>query len=257
MTPLQKTLLLLLAIGQVAAPGVLAALGLEIGSSGDPRITPAGYAFAVWGLIVSLGLGYAVQQVTAGRGRYERLARAIAWQLAATYVGFVVWLVAAVTGWIWATVVIFVGMFLLLRRVYDRVLAERDGLPLPYRVFLEAQVGTYLGWTTIAIFANLAAALAFSGLEESGTFGAIWQGLILVAAAANGLYGVRRTRASPTYTAAVLWAFVGVLVGLTQHDDTRALQVLTLAAIVSVVALFFHTRASGGSRVSGATEANS
>jgi hypothetical protein len=242
LTTLQKTALLLLAIGQVAAPAVLAALGLEIGGRGDPRITPAGYAFAVWGLIVSLGLGYAVQQVTSGRGSYERLARTIAWPLAGTYVGFVVWLVAAVTGWIWATVVIFVGMFLLLRHVYDRVLVERDGLPLPYRVFLEAQVGIYLGWTTIAIFANLAAALTFSGLEEPGVFGATWQGLILVAAAVNGLYGVRRTRASLTYTAAVLWAFVGVLVGLTQHDDTRALQVLTLAAIVLVGARFFYMR---------------
>jgi hypothetical protein len=228
----QTATLLLLAIVQAGCPALLGWLGLEIGGSGGPQITPAGYAFAVWGVIVTLALGYALLQTFKADRALAPLARAVGWPLALVYAGFVLWLVAAVNGWLATTVLIFVVMFLLLRRVYLLILPWRASLPWYYRVLLEGQVGIYLGWTSIAIFANLAAALTFYGLGETG---AVWQAGILIAAAANGLFGVRYTAASPAYTATVLWAFLGVLIGLTAYDDTQWLQGLAAAAILAVL----------------------
>jgi hypothetical protein len=242
MTRYQTATLLILATAQAAAPAAIEWLDLEIGGSGGPRITPAGYAFVVWGVIVVLALGYTLLQACKADPVLAPLSRAIAWPLALVYTGFVLWLLAAVNNWLVATVAIFVAMYFLLRRVYLLIVPWRSSLTWPYRVLLEAQVGIYLGWTSIAIFANLAAALTFYGLDETGVF---WQAAILIAAVGNGLYGIHYTAASPAYTATVLWAFLGVLIGLMAYEDTRLLQGLAVAAILAVLGTWVRRRSVG------------
>jgi hypothetical protein len=74
-------------------------------------------------------------------------------------------------------------------------------------------VGLYLGWTSIAVWLNLTTALAASGAPLDGPVGVGGQLAILVGATATAVTLVGWTRAQPAYVAAVLWAFVGAVVG--------------------------------------------
>ena len=211
--------------------------GLE-GESSGPAITPAGYAFIVWGAITGLAFAYGVYQVFPRKN--QTLFRQISLPLSAVYGGFSLWLLAASQQWLWATVVIFGGMLFFLWRAYDRVIAGRIALSPVEVVLLAGQLGLYTGWTSIAVFANLAAALKNAGLSDVGSTGMLWQGLLLLGATLNGLYGIRRSGGSLFYTATVLWAFVGVLIGLNRLEGTQVLQVCTGIAIAATVSFFAH-----------------
>ncbi|MBO0930988.1 hypothetical protein [Fibrella aquatilis] len=205
----------------------------------DPQITPAGYAFAVWGVITLLSLAYGIYQVIPGN-RNIPLFGQLAPYLIGTYLGFGLWLWAAASPNVWLTVPIFIGMFWLLRQAYRRVLPYRSQLTTTQRLLIEAQLGIYLGWTSVAIFANIASVVKSLGVSDTGPAGQLWQGLILLGATVNVFGCVRLTTGSLAYTLTALWAFVAVFVGLRQLQGPVILQALALTAVVSVLAWFIY-----------------
>lgn len=182
----QRWVLLFFAVGQPVTIGISALVGSEF-SRDDPEgpvLVPLGPAFAIWGLIVTLTGIYAVWQALArvdapGRG-------AVAGPLAVTAAGFCAWIafasIPALTVLSLPTfVAIGVGLVLAARATRR---ASLSVWPRWVRGVLWAALGTYLGWTTIAVFLNASTLLVDAGAPVRGTWGTTWQ--LLLAAAATG-----------------------------------------------------------------------
>lgn len=200
----------------------------------DPPITPAGYTFAVWGIITLLGLCYGIYQLLPNRPAAD-LHQKVAKILCMVYILFSVWLFAASKEWLWTTVIIFASMFCLLFMLFQHIQENRQQLTLADKILLEGQVGIYLGWTTIAIFANTASALAYYNILTMNTMGVVIQSVLLILALLNGIYGISKTNGNYFLSVTILWAFLGVFFGLRQYSNTAILQIIVTVAILIFV----------------------
>lgn len=231
-----KTGVLIFSITQLISPVFSSFNNRANQNNTDPQITPAGYTFSVWGIITILSFLYGVYQILPRR-KNENLHISIAPLLIVVYILFSVWLYAAAMNWLIMTVVIFVIMLVLLSLVLDKIFMNAHSLSNVEQVLLKSQVAIYAGWSTVAVFANTGSLLKFYGLEDAGLTGSIWQSVLLFAALVNSIYGLKRFKGNWVYAGTILWAFVGVLAGLSDESEVIFLQVITSLAILVVIIL--------------------
>ncbi|MDQ3885772.1 MAG: hypothetical protein M3308_01830 [Actinomycetota bacterium] len=227
-------IVLVLAVAQAAGPAVANAVApnfLETGATNEATITPAGYAFSIWGVICTLSLLSAVALVRHGLGTARE--RRVLIDLGVVFLGFNVWLWAAAQNWLWITVVVFATMFGLLIDTLRLLTARAHETSCPQwvRLLLTVTVGLYTGWTSVAVFVNVAAALINLGWSPAGSWGTVWQMILLVLATATALALTRLFHATPGYVAAVLWALIAAAISASGRDGT----VLAAAAIIATV----------------------
>ena len=163
----------------------------------DPPIQPAGYAFAIWGVIYLWLLG------SAGFGLVKRDTAtdwdAGRWGLFVSLAIGASWIAVALSAPVMATLLIWAmlgGAVWALARAPARDSAW-NAWPL----------GLYAGWLTAASCVALATVAMGYGL--GGTVLLSWAGLVLALLLALPLTLKLRT---PTYPAAVAWALVGIVV---------------------------------------------
>ena len=240
-----------LAAAQAAAPLIAGALAPEF-LRGDPgkeaTVTPAAYAFAIWGLICLLSLASAVVMLRFPLGtHWER--RALG-DLAVVFVGFSAWLYVAAQNWIWVTVVVFAVMFAALVDVVRLLVREAAELRCPrwVAVLVTTTFGLYLGWTSVAVFVNLAAALVSGGWPNAGHLGIAWQLVLLVAAGGTAVVLARRLHASAGYVAGVLWALVAAAICAAGRGAPVLAVAAALASVVVVGAAIAIKRGLPASR---------
>jgi hypothetical protein len=227
-------LLLALSVLQVAVPFLPAVQNnsfMQADRPGEPPIVPAGYTFAVWGVIEALSVGWALWSVR----RPTPLTERIAGPLSAVFAGFTLWLLAVTfVDPNWLTLVIFLGMFAGLLVALRTALANRAATagwnPLG-RALLWGLLGAYTGWTSVAVWANLTTALAGSGAPVTGTAAVLGQLAVLAGATATAAAIVAWTGGLLPYAATVVWAFVGITVGASGAGEP----VLAGAALVGLV----------------------
>jgi hypothetical protein len=207
----------------------------------DPPITPAGYTFAIWGVITLLGFCYGIYQLLPNRPSSE-IHQKVGMPLCFVYVLFSVWLFAASSNWLWTTVIVFIVMFGLLFTLFQFIQENKQQLTFADKILLEGQVGIYLGWTTIAIFANTASALSFYGILIMGNSGIVIQSVLLFLALLNGVYGSSKTNGNYFLSATILWAFIGVFFGLRQNNNTAVLQTVVIIAIAIFILYFIYLK---------------
>lgn len=165
----------------------------------DPPVQPAGYAFAIWGVI------YVWLVVMAGFGLFARDTDP-GWDATRTpiIVSLAVgapWLAVANTSAIWATILIFV---MLAGAAWALLRAPRKD-----RWWLQAPVALYAGWLTAASWVSLATIGAGYGV----LFGQIGWAVVGLLGALTTSFAIMRLRpGAPEYAVAVVWALVGVAV---------------------------------------------
>lgn len=165
----------------------------------NPPVQPAGYAFAIWGVIYLWLIASAVYGVwkrrDAAHWNPHRLPLFISLAVGA------IWLPVALASPIWATVLIWVML--------ASAVAALLRSPPEDRLLLRGPVGLYAGWLTAASAVSLGLLAAGWGLPPFGAVG--WA----IAALSVGLIislGVVRRVPSPAYGAAVVWALIAVFI---------------------------------------------
>ncbi|MFR9800825.1 hypothetical protein ACL02T_00805 [Pseudonocardia sp. RS010] len=228
---------MVLALGQLAAAPVIQALGggafTTEDRAGEPAIVPAGYAFSIWVVIEVVSLLWAVWAARPGSPDPDLRVR-LARPLTVVFAGFTAWLVAAELEPRWATLAVFLVMLGGLLAATRVALGEarRIGAWSGYaQAVLWGTLGLYLGWSSIAIWLNLTTALVGSGAPLEGTAGLLGQLAVLAGAAATAVVLLRWTGVLLPYLAAVVWAFVGAVLGARGAGEP----VLALGAAVGVV----------------------
>jgi hypothetical protein len=230
-------LLLVLALLQVASPLVPAIRDNSFTQEnrlGEPPIVPAGYAFAIWGLIEALALAWAVWALLRPTPLTERLAG----PLAVTFAGFTLWLLAVTfVDPNWLPLAIFLVMLAGLLVAMRSALAAQDEIgrwSTARRALLWGLLGTYTGWASIANWVNLTTAATGTGAPLEGPVAVVAQLAVLAGAAATAVAILRWTGGLLPYAATAVWAFVAVAVGASGAGEPL-LAGTAVAAVVVVV----------------------
>jgi hypothetical protein len=227
-----------MAVSQLAAPAVSDALAGDFLSTGDTNeavVTPAGYAFSIWSVITLLSAITIAAVVRNGLGAPWETGLLI--DASIVFIGFSAWLVAAANNWLWVSVGVFALMVAALTDVMRLLVRHDDDMtcPLWLRTLVTITFGLYLGWSSVAVFVNVAAALISIGWSPIETH---WQAGILMAATIAAIAYCAVLRASAGYVAAALWALLAVAVG-TAHRGALDLAVLAVMGSVAVLATAF------------------
>lgn len=184
----------------------------------DPPVQPAGYAFAIWGLI------YSWLVVSAVFGVWKRRSDA-AWDhvRAPLMISLAVgtpWLAIANASAVWATITIFI---MSAAAIVALIRAPKvDGW------WLQAPVGIYAGWLTAASFVSLGSTAAGYGIAL-GSLG--WAYLAIILALGVTLAVIARKPTAPEYGITEIWALIGIIVA----NLSGAVGVMILAAAGIIV----------------------
>lgn len=235
---IRRCAVLLLAAAQLLAP-LLLFLGNFNDQTAKPPLTaapnpatPAGYAFAIWGVIYIGALAYAVYQALPSNA-HDQLLERIGWPTAAGYALCIGWLLAARFGPGWMTVPIIFGMLLCLTSALLVVARWHEPMGTTRQVLVAAPLGLYVGWLSAAAFVNAADVLPGYGFDRFGLSPQAFGCLVVIAAGVLASAIALATSAYLPYIAAVMWALVAIIMnsGLPQRGNL----VSTSAAVAAML----------------------
>ncbi len=192
----------------------------EISDRFDVYFVPAGYVFAIWGLIYLALIAYSAYQALPAQRENPRLRRTgylyalscaanIAWIFLWHWERFPLSLIAMV-----ALLLLLIGIYLWFGTGRTRVAAAETWLVrVPFSI--------YLGWITVATVANATSVLESIGWDGWGIDPVAWAVIMLVVAAIVASL-VSITRGDVAYVAVILWAFAGIAI---KHSATPAVAI--------------------------------
>lgn len=214
--------------------------GIETGQISDKYatlFTPAGYVFAIWGVIYLGILAYMVYQALPSQRTNPRL-RAIGWWYVLGNLANTIWIFC----WHWEqmlpSLLLIVVLLVSLIMSYLRLAparqvpglvsrGERWTTHLPFSI--------YLGWVTVATVANTAVYLVSIGFDGGFLSPAVWTVILLLVATAIGFFFLQRWQ-DAAFAGVLVWAFAGIAV---KQSDVAlvAWTAGVLAALIAAVAV--------------------
>jgi hypothetical protein len=203
----------------------------EVSDTYATVITPAGYAFAIWGVIFLGCLAYAVYQALPGQLGREVHRRA-GWALAVAFAANAAWelVFPQEGGWILVANVLIVVVVAATATAVGRLQdPEPEGLA---RLLPAAVASLLLGWVTIATVANVAISGVYLGAPTDDGLARAAGVIALVAAAAIVLDVTMRLRtAAGPFAAAAGWGVLAVA----QNDPPLSVGFAAWAALAIIV----------------------
>lgn len=223
--------------------------GLSIGAIsnqilGGVLVTPANYAFAIWGLIYLGLVGFGIYQVLLTQRYNPRLLKLRAPIIWAS-VFQIVWVYFFQLQQFWLSVAFMLGILFNLIAAYlwsrfpiGRVSREEKWLA-------QIPISIYLGWISVATIVNVASALYASRWNGWGIAPSVWTVLMLLIAAAITAAIVIRYR-DVAFTGVIVWAFLAVAV---RQFAQPAILITAIGTAIALVVLLLLGRSFGKSAI--------
>jgi benzodiazapine receptor len=229
----------LAAIAQVvSAPITSVALGpssnqATISDANISPVTPAGYAFAIWGLIYLASLAYAVYQLLPAQ-RTRTVHRRTGWWLVGAFAASTIWVPVFGTRTIWLSQLVILGLVACLAVATQRFTDLGPAETFTERLLLRLPVTFYLGWATLATAAGFGVTFRSLGMPASGgAVTAISLALVLVATIAS-VAVVTRFSAIAGFAFTACWALVAIAVA-TYVGSVRIAALVAIVVVLGVV----------------------
>ncbi len=230
-----RILVLLSVVATIVANGLANALPINGQTTGEISdrfavlFTPAGYVFAIWGLIYLGLLALTVYQALPAQRDNPRLRRARGW-IAVSGLANIAWLLLWHYERFPLTLLAMLGLLATLIASYEGLRIGRAAVSAPERWLAQVPIGIYLGWVSVATIANASVLLVSQGWGGWGLTAELWTVIMLGAALVIGwLLALRRSEfAAPLV---LVWAFIGIAV-----RDTSPASVVLAAWIAAVLA---------------------
>jgi hypothetical protein len=216
---------------------VLPLNGKDTGQLSDqyPILTvPAGYAFAIWGLIYLGLIGFALYQSLPSQRTNQRIARITPLFLLSCLANI---------GWLftWHYEILSLNIVLMLVLlgsligIYGQLRAGGTQPSTGELWLVWVPFSIYMGWITVATIVNATVVLYAAGWQDTGTLGAALAALLFVVAAVIAVTIARRFD-DPAYALVVVWALVAVAMkqaGVTLVAATAWVVAAVVAAVVA------------------------
>lgn len=182
----------------------------ELGESRAIFFLPAGYVFAIWGVIYTGLIAYVIYQARPSQ-RDGDVVQSIGWWFVVSCMANIIWLILFLYDLVWLSTIAMILILIALLMIYTRLgigtksvsLAEKWAVHIPFSI--------YLGWISVATVANFSTALYTSGAVTSfiGINADIWAAIMLVVAAILAL-GMLYFRRDIAYALVIVWASYGI-----------------------------------------------
>ncbi|PKO06150.1 MAG: tryptophan-rich sensory protein [Chloroflexi bacterium HGW-Chloroflexi-3] len=180
----------------------------EVSDSFGALFTPAGYVFAIWGVIYLTLAVFAVYQVLPAQKENARLDRVGIWFILANLFN---------GGWIFAwhyllfplSMLLMLGLLVSLVVIYLRLGIGTGKISLNERWLVDMPFSIYLGWISVATIANASVFLLDLNWDGFGLSETIWTVIVLLVGVILGLIMTLK-RSEVFYTLVLIWAFIGI-----------------------------------------------
>ena len=190
---------------------------------------PAGYVFAIWGIIYIGWIAFAIYQALPAQKESPRL-RSLGYLFALSGVFNAAWLFCWHYNRFGLSVLVMLTLLGLLIASYLKLNVGRTAGSAAERWCVDIPFGLYLGWITVATVANVSEWLYFVHWNGFGIDPQAWAVVMLVVAGViGGLMG--RTRHDAAFLFVLVWAFIGIAI-----KQAAAPLVAGSAAVLALVA---------------------
>ena len=216
----------------------------EVSDSLPSAFTPAGYTFAVWGLIYAALVGFAIYQVLPAQRERPFLAR-LAWLVPISSAFNIAWIIAWHYRSFALSLILIVGLLLTLILIYQRLEIGRPNpaLTTADKLLYQVPFSFYLAWVSVATVANFSSVL--NSVYNWGGFGipdATWSAIMMgVVVLLSALLLLSRRNLS--FAGVLIWALFGIRAA---YPDVPLIANAALLSSVAILALallgYYHTR---------------
>jgi hypothetical protein len=209
---------------------------------GGVLITPASYAFAIWGLIYIGLIAYSLYQVLPAQRDQAELAK-VSWGLIGACGFQIAWIYVFLTYRFWGSVLLMLGILACLAFAYVRSRAVRPTRRV--RWLVQAPISLYFGWITVATVVNVAGAIYamaipvepvenFSGVIGASTGGIMATVVMMTISAALAAF-VAIKYADVTYPAVAVWGLSAIAIRQSALFSIALFGIALAAALVIVI----------------------
>ena len=182
----------------------------EISDRFQVYFVPAGYVFAIWGVIYIGWIAFVLYQFRTAQKDSPRLRR-LGYLFALSGIFNALWLVCwHYNAFGWSVLVMLILLSLLIAS-YLKLDVGRVAVPPAEKWSVDVPFSIYLGWITVATVANVTDLLYLVNWNGFGIAPQVWAVIMLVVA---GFIGLLMTlyRKDSGYVLVLVWSFVGIAV---------------------------------------------
>jgi len=230
------TLVIMVTVNALA--NILPINGMNTGEISDniPSLfTPAGYVFAIWGVIYLAMFAFVIFQALPAQRDNPRLERIGYWFILANIFN-TVWIFLwhnLLFGW---SLLVIIGLLISLLMVYLRAGIGVEPSTTKEKWLLDIPFGLYLGWAAVATIANTATVLIDINWGGFGIAPEIWT--VIVILVGTGLaVAMAFLRKEIAYPLVAVWAFIGIYNARTEVTPVAVTALIGAAlAFLSIIA---------------------
>jgi hypothetical protein len=202
----------------------------EISDRFQVYFVPAGYVFAIWGIIYIGWIAFAIYQFRPSQKGSPRLRR-LGYLFALSNIANAAWLFCWHYNKFGLSVLVMLSLLGLLVASYLRLNVNHSVVTRAERWSVDIPFSVYLGWITVATVANITDWLYLVNWNGFGISAPMWAVIMIAVASLVGfvIAGIRRDTA---YLFVLVWSFIGIAV-----KQTPAPMVMVTAWIAAALIL--------------------
>lgn len=210
----------------------------EVSAQFDTLITPAGYAFGIWGLIYLLLLAFVAYQWFAWtKNRIdEELVKTGPWFVISNIANSS-WIIFWVNGYVGISVLVILLLLISLIVLTLKLRLEIWDAPVRIIAFVWWPICVYLGWVITATVVNIAIYLKDTGWNMFGLSEPFWAVFMIIVAAAIYILLIF-TRNMREAAAVGIWALIAIAVKQWNADETIVLTSLIASGVLFLMISF-------------------
>ncbi len=189
----------------------------EISDRFQVYFVPAGYVFAIWGIIYLGWVAFSLFQLQPAQRENPRLQR-LGYLFALSNLANAAWLFAWHYNLFGLSVLIMLTLLGLLIASYLRLGVNQVPASRSERWSVDVPFGIYLGWITVATVANISDWLYLVQWNGFGIGAQSWAVIMIAVASLLGI-AMARMRRDVAYLLVLVWSFIGIAVKQTIAPD--------------------------------------
>ena len=215
--------------------------GLNVGTLSNTllapvQVTPANYAFAIWGLIYTGLIGFGIYQLQPSQRQNPRLQQG-GYLLVLACVAQCAWIYLFLARLFILSVVAMFGILLSLIWLYQRLEIGRERVSQSERWLIQVPISIYLSWISVATIVNVASTLYIRDWNGWGIAPTGWT-VIMMLVSAGIATAVVTQRHDIAYLLVTVWTLVAIAIRQIQTPP------IAVAGIVLAIALILFSWSS-------------
>lgn len=183
----------------------------EVSDSYSNLFAPAGYTFAIWGLIYVLLAFHVIYQLgffrSGERSEVTQLMKKIAVYFSISSVANALWIVAWHYGKLGTSIVLM--LIILVSLIIINGMTVKADLSFKEKFFIRLPFSVYFGWITVATIANITAYFVSIDWNGFGLSDQTWTVIILLVGTVIGIATLLKNWVA-SYGFVLVWAYVGI-----------------------------------------------